>query len=141
MFKKNPTVGLPEVCRLIYSAISKRQENQRKHSFLEKKKYSIKEKMDSTWTPKNIASLDGSCYKAIESWISQNSFSYIKIFSVQCRKNITVEVNKKRIHIANFINVYTNIYTYILSDEMTQNKNDSINSILQHPQVFAKIVV
>ena len=94
--------------------------------------------MDSPWTRKNIASLDGSCYKAIESWISQNSFSYIKIFSVQCRKNITDEINKKRIHIANFINVYTNIYTYNLSDVMTQNKNDSINSILQHRQVFDK---
>ena len=31
------TVGLPEVSRLIDSAISKRQGDQRKHSFLEKK--------------------------------------------------------------------------------------------------------
>ena len=37
IFKKNPTVGLPEVSRLINSAISKRQGDQRKHSFLEKK--------------------------------------------------------------------------------------------------------
>ena len=37
MFKENPTVGLPEVSRLIDSVISKRQENQRKHSFLDKK--------------------------------------------------------------------------------------------------------
>ena len=37
MFKKNPTVGLPEVSRLIDSAISKRKGDQRKHSFLEKK--------------------------------------------------------------------------------------------------------
>ena len=37
IFKKNPTVGLPEVSKLIDSAISKRQEDQRKHSFLEKK--------------------------------------------------------------------------------------------------------
>ena len=37
MFKKNPIVGLLEVSRLIDSAISKRQGNQRKHSFLEKK--------------------------------------------------------------------------------------------------------
>ena len=34
IFKKNPTVGLPEVSRLINSAISKRQGDQRKHSFL-----------------------------------------------------------------------------------------------------------
>ena len=36
-FKKNPTVGLPEVSKLTYSAISKRQGDQRKHSFPEKK--------------------------------------------------------------------------------------------------------
>ena len=36
-FKKNPTVGLPEVSKLIDSAISKRQGDQRKHSFLVKK--------------------------------------------------------------------------------------------------------
>ena len=41
IFKKNPTLGLPEVSQLIDSAISKRQEDQRKHS------YSIKGKIDS----------------------------------------------------------------------------------------------
>ena len=34
--KKTPIVGLPEVSRLIDSAISRRQGDQRKHSFLEK---------------------------------------------------------------------------------------------------------
>ena len=38
IFKKNPTVGLPEVSKLIDSAISKRQGDRRKHSFLERKK-------------------------------------------------------------------------------------------------------
>ena len=38
IFKKNRTVGLPEVSRLVDSVISKRQGDQRKHSFLEKKK-------------------------------------------------------------------------------------------------------
>ena len=37
IFQKNPTVGLPEVSRLIDSAIIKRQGDQMKHSFLEKK--------------------------------------------------------------------------------------------------------
>ena len=36
IFKKNPTVGLIEVSKLIHSVISKGQEDQRKHSFLEK---------------------------------------------------------------------------------------------------------
>ena len=38
---------------------------------------------------------------------------------MQCRKNITVEDNKKRMNVTNFTNIYTN---------MTQNKNDSIKS-------------
>ena len=68
----------------------------------------------------NITSLDGSSYKAIHSSNSQNIFSYLKMFSMQCRKIITVEDNKKRINITNFISLYTNIYTYIICD-----KNDS----------------
>ena len=41
------------------------------------------------------------------------------MFSMQCRKNITVEDNKKRMNITNFINIYiyTNIYAYIICDE------------------------
>ena len=60
------------------------------------------------------------------------------MFSMQCRKSITVEDNKKRINIANFINIYTNIYTYLYMTRMTQNKNDSINSIMQHGRVVDK---
>ena len=37
IFKKNLTVVLPEVSKMTDSAISKRQGDQRKHSFLEKK--------------------------------------------------------------------------------------------------------
>ena len=33
------------------------------------------------------------------------------------QKNITVEDNKKIMNIANFRNIYTNIYTYIICDE------------------------
>ena len=32
------------------------------------------------------------------------------MFSMQYRKNITVEHNKKRMNMTNFINMYTNIY-------------------------------
>ena len=35
------------------------------------------------------------------------------MFSMECRKNITVEDTKKRINIDNFINIYTQIYIYI----------------------------
>ena len=64
--------------------------------------------MDSLWTPRNITSPDGSCYKAINSSISQNIFSYLKMFGMQCRKNNTVEDNKKRMNIANLINKFEN---------------------------------
>ena len=40
--------------------------------------------------------------------VSVNIFSYLKKFSMQCRKNITVKDNKKRMNITNFINIYTN---------------------------------
>ena len=83
-----------------------------------------------------MTSLDGSCYDAIHSSISQNIFSYLKMFSMQCRKNITVEDNKKRMNIACFINIYIQIYIPILYvKRIAQNKNDSINSILQHGRV------
>ena len=68
----------------------------------------------------NIASLDGSSYEAIHSSISQNISSYLKMFSMKCRKIITVKENTKRMNITNFINICTNIYTYIICD-----KNDS----------------
>ena len=55
------------------------------------------------------------------------------MFSMKCRKSITVEDNKKRMNIANFISIYIQIYKPILYvTRMTQNKNDLINSILQH---------
>ena len=68
----------------------------------------------------NITSLDETGYEAIRSSFSQNIFSFLKMFSIECRKNITVEDNKKRMNITNFINKDTNIYTYIICD-----KNDS----------------
>ena len=90
--------------------------------------------MDSLWTPRYITSLDGLCYEAIDSSILQNIFSYLKMFSMQCRKSIVVEDNKKRMNIANYI--YIQIYIPMLYfTRMTQNKNDSINSVLQHGRV------
>ena len=74
--------------------------------------------MDSLWTPRNITSLDGSCYEAIDSSISQNIFLYLIMLSMQCRKNTANGDNKKKKkNIANFINIYTNIYTDIICDE------------------------
>ena len=39
------------------------------------------------------------------------------MFSIKYRKNITVEDNKKIMNVANFINIYANIYTYIICNK------------------------
>ena len=57
------------------------------------------------------------------------------MFSMQCRKTLELMITtKKRMNIDSYINIYTNIYV----TRMTQNKNDSINSILQHGRVVDK---
>ena len=50
--------------------------------------------MDSLSRPRIITSLDGSCYEGIESSISQNIFSYLKIFSMQRRKTLQLKITK-----------------------------------------------
>ena len=83
-------------------------------------------------------SLDRSRYEAIDPSVSQFFFFYLsKCLACNTEKNITVKNNKKRMNIANFINIYTCIYIEIYMPmlyvtRMTQNKNDSRNSILQH---------
>ena len=106
IFKKNTGVGLPDVSKLIDSAISKGKGDQRK----QKKKCLIKGKVDSLWTPRNITSLDTSCYEAIESSIWQNIFPYLEIFNMQWKNNVAVEDYKKIMDIAHSKNIYTNIY-------------------------------
>ena len=71
--------------------------------------------MDSLWTARNITPIDGSSYEAIDSSISQETFSCLKMFNMKCRKNIRAEDDKERMNIVNFINMYmyTNIYIYI----------------------------
>ena len=55
---------------------------------------------------------------------------------MQCRKNITVEDNKTRMNIANFINMHKIYIPILCVTKMTQNKNDSINLIVQHGRVI-----
>ena len=51
------------------------------------------------------------------------------MFSMKYRKNITVEDNKKRMNITDFIDIYIQIYIPVLYvTKVTENKNDSINS-------------
>ena len=50
------------------------------------------------------------------------------MFSMQYRKNITLEDNRKRMNITNFTNIYIQTSISILYvTKMNQNKNDSIN--------------
>ena len=39
------------------------------------------------------------------------------MFSMRCRKSNELKITKKILNIANFINIYTNTYTYIICDE------------------------
>ena len=81
----------------------------------------MKGKIDSLRTPRNITSLDGLCYEAIDSSISQNILH--GTFHMQCRikkwnylQLSAVEDNKNKKNKVNFMNIYTNIYTYIICD-------------------------
>ena len=62
---------------------------------MERNKILHKRENGFTMSTQNITSLDGLSYEAIHSSISQNIFSYLKIFNMQCRKSITIEDNKK----------------------------------------------
>ena len=68
--------------------------------------------------------------------LTRQLFHIAKCLACNAEKNVTVEDNKKRMNIATFINIYANIYTYVIGiygeNIYDQNKNDSINSILQH---------
>ena len=78
--------------------------------------------MDSLWTLRNITSLDGSCYETMDLSFSHKKNSYLKMFSMQCRKNTTVEDNKERRNITNFINIYTNTCIPILMSATNVNR-------------------
>ena len=72
--------------------------------------------MNSLWAPH----LMDWANEATHSTISQNIYSYLKMFSMNAEIFFTIEDNKKIMNITNFINIYTNICTYIICD-----KNDS----------------
>ena len=61
---------------------------------------------------------------AAKQWIHQFHkifFHISKCLACNAEKTLQLKKTKKRKNIANFINIYTNIYTYILCDE-----NDSM---------------
>ena len=110
IFKKNPTVGLLEVSKLIDSVISKRQGDRRKHSFLERKKYYIKGKMDSLWAPKISHHLMDQAMKQSTHQFHKIFFHISKCFACNAEKLLQLKITKTRMNMTNFINIYTNIY-------------------------------
>ena len=91
IFEKSPTVGLPQVSKLIDLEISKRL----KETILLRKKHSIKGKTDLLWKPRSITLLDGSCYEAVGWLISQNVFSYPKCFACNAENTLQLKITKK----------------------------------------------
>ena len=49
-------------------------------------------------------------------------FHFSKCLACNAEKKIAVEDYKKRMSIANFINIYANIYAYIICDENDSKK-------------------
>ena len=77
--------------------------------------------MDSLWTPRiSYHMMDCAMKQSTHQFHKKIFISQMLMLIMQYRKNITVEHKKKRMNITNFINIYTNIYTYIICD-----KNDS----------------
>ena len=93
-FQENSTAALREVSELIDSAISKREGDQRKHTFLEKK---IRHKRENGFTM-NTQKYHITWWFVLWSNRLINFTKYYFMpqkFSMQCRKNITVEDNRK----------------------------------------------
>ena len=94
-FLKKTQVGLPKVSKLIGLAISKRRGDRKKYRFLERKKILYRRENGFTMSTQNITSLDGSSYEAIHSSISQNIFSYLKMFFHISGKLLQLRITKK----------------------------------------------
>ena len=92
---------------------------------------------------RNITSLDGSCYEAIDSSVYHKIFFRIsKCLACNAEKALQLKITKKRTNIANFINIFIYIYIPILYvTRITRNKNDSINSIPQHGRVVEIVLL
>ena len=114
-----PTVSLKYLltdCRLIDSAISKRQGYQRKHSFLEKKINSIIGKRDSLWTPRNIKSLDDHAIKQSTHQFHEKILHLSRCLACSAEKKEELKTKKQwtELTLQIYIQIYvSNIYHYL----------------------------
>ena len=79
---------------MIDSAISKRQENRRKHSFLERKKILHKRENGFTMRTQNTTSLDGSSMKESTPQFHKTFFN-ISCFFLSQKKLLQLRITKK----------------------------------------------
>ena len=73
--------------------------------------------MDSLWAPRIWNHLMD---QAIKHEFHKIFFYLSKYLACNAEKILQLKIRKKKMNITNFINIYTNIYTYMLCD-----KNDS----------------
>ena len=74
--------------------------------------------MDSLWAPRISHHLMDRAMKQSTHQFHKIFFHISKCLACNAEKNTAVEdYEKKNEYIANFINIYTNIYTYIICDE------------------------
>ena len=106
IFKKNPTVGLPEVSKLIESAIHKRQRDQRKHNFFEKKRTQSKGKRIRYEHSEISHHLMDRAMKQLTHQFYKIFFHISKCLACNAKKTLQLKITKKRMNIANFINIY-----------------------------------
>ena len=57
-------------------------------------------------------------------------FHISKCLACNAEKALQLKITKKRMNIANFINVYTNMLPILYVTRMTQNKNDSTITVV-----------
>ena len=96
IFKKNRTIGLPEVSRLINSAISKRQGDQKKHSFLEKKTTALKGKWIHYEHPEISHHLMGHAIKQSTHQSDKIFFHISKCWACNTEKTLKLKITNKK---------------------------------------------
>ena len=75
--------------------------------------------MDSLWTPRISHHLMDRAMKQSTHQFHKIFFYISKCLACNAEKTLQLKITKK-MNIANFLNIYTNIYTYVICD-----KNDS----------------
>ena len=95
IFKKNPTVDLTEVSRLIDSAISKKQGDQRKHSFLEKNNTQYKGKWIYYDQPEISHHLMDCAIKQSTHQFHKIFFHISKCLACNAEKTLQLKITKK----------------------------------------------